>query len=210
MNSTTTQPNWEERYQSVGADYLFGTQPNEFLASCQPLFNAGETAICVADGEGRNSVWLAKQGLDVTAVEYSPTALAKAEHLAAQHGVKVSYVKADILAADWPSSPTAQYDWVIAVFIQFADARQRAKQFNDLKALCKSGGRILLVGYTLKQLEYGTGGPSNPDNLYSEELLQQAFADYQIETLRSYEKVLDEGSRHRGQSAVVGMIAAKP
>lgn len=209
--NTGKMPDWDERYRSVGEDYLFGKAPNEYLATKVAHFSPGQKAICLADGEGRNSVWLARLGLEVTAVEQSLTALRKAERLAAEEGVPVAFRQGDMLAEDWPAAGDhRQYDWVVAIFVQFVDASRRVKQFRDLKALCKPGGRILLMGYTPRQLEYGTGGPSEIGNLYTPELLEEAFRDWHVEELRAYEKVLDEGIRHRGLSAVIGMVARSP
>ncbi|WP_293813794.1 class I SAM-dependent methyltransferase [uncultured Aquitalea sp.] len=209
MTKPHDKTDWEERYTSAGDDYLFGKDPNEFLAAKKEMFSPGQTAICIADGEGRNSVWLAQKGLHVHAVEYAHSALAKARRLANESGVIVEYQHANILDDQWPGSNHSQYDWVIAVFIQFAKEKQQEKQFSDLKRLCKPGGNILLVGYTPLQLQYGTGGPSAIENLYTSTLLKTAFHDFDITLLEEYEKNLTEGSRHQGMSALIGMIATR-
>ena len=201
---------WELRYQSTGDDFLFGVEPNEYLVSKKKLFQAGQTAICLADGEGRNSVWLAGQGLKVTAVELSVTALHKARSLAAARQVCVDFQHGDMLDSQWPDcSEHNRYDWVIAVFIQFADPEQRQKQFADMLNLCKPGGHILLLGYNPRQLTHGTGGPSALDHLYTPELLREAFSACKLIELQEYEKVLQEGMRHCGMSSVIGMVAQK-
>jgi SAM-dependent methyltransferase len=201
---------WEQRYQSAGDDFLFGVEPNEYLASKKELFQTGQTAICLADGEGRNSVWLAGLGLKVTAVEFSVTALQKARRLAAARQVCVDFQHGDMLDLQWPdSSEHNRYDWVIAVFIQFADTEQRKKQFADMLNLCKPGGHILLLGYNPQQLMYGTGGPSSLDHLYTPELLREAFSSCKLKELQEYEKVLQEGMRHSGMSSMIGMVAQK-
>lgn len=202
---------WSTRYRDAGDDYLFGTAPARFLAHRAPLFEAGRTALSVADGEGRNSVWLAEQGLDVTAVEISPVAIAKARKLAAGKGVRVRFELGDLLAPGWPPPSLApHYDWVVGVFIQFAGPDERPRLFQAMKDLTAPGGRILLLGYTPKQLEYRTGGPSALENLYTPELLKSAFAGWRIEELVEYEDEIDEGSGHKGRSALIGMLATKP
>ena len=93
---------WSKRYLDAGEQYLFGTEPNSFLAHRAGLLQDGRTALSVADGEGRNSVWLAAQGLEVTAIEISPVAIEKARRLAAGRGVAVDFMLADMLAPGWP------------------------------------------------------------------------------------------------------------
>ncbi|MCR6666886.1 MAG: class I SAM-dependent methyltransferase [Methyloversatilis sp.] len=207
MSHADAQDFWSDKYRAVGESYLFGTAPNRFLAAQAGLLRAGQRALSVADGEGRNAVWLAEQGLDVTATELSPVALDKAEALAAARGVRVDFALADAL--NW-TYPDEAFDLVVAIFIQFAAPDERARLFENLKRTLRPGGRILLQGYTPKQLDYRTGGPSAVDNLYTAAMLRETFGDFDIERLDEYEDVLDEGSAHRGQSALVGMVARKP
>jgi SAM-dependent methyltransferase len=207
MSHADAQDFWSDKYRAVGESYLFGTAPNRFLAAQAGLLGAGQRALSVADGEGRNAVWLAEQGLDVTATELSPVALDKAEALAAARGVRVDFALADAL--NW-TYPDEAFDLVVAIFIQFAAPDERARLFENLKRTLRPGGRIVLQGYTPKQLDYRTGGPSAVDNLYTAAMLRETFGDFDIERLDEYEDVLDEGSAHRGQSALVGMVARKP
>ena len=202
---------WSNRYREAGEHYLFGTEPNEFLAHRVALLQNGRTAVSVADGEGRNSVWLAEQGLEVTAIEFSAVAIEKARRLAAGRRAEVRFVLADMLAPDWPPVVLhGAFDWVIAIFIQFTGPKERERQFAVLKLLAQAGGRILLQGYTPKQLDYGTGGPSAVENLYTEEMLRAAFGDWKIEELVEYEDHMAEGMGHKGRSALIGLIARKP
>lgn len=202
---------WSARYRDAGDDYLFGTAPNRFLAHRAGLLQDGRTALSVADGEGRNSVWLAEQGLEVTAIEISAVAIEKAQRLARGRSVDVHCLQADMLAPGWPpASMHDAFDWVIGIFIQFVGPEWRERQFDAMKQLTRPGGRILLQGYTPKQLEYRTGGPSAVENLYTTELLREAFADWVIEELTEYEDDVDEGHGHRGRSALIGMVARKP
>jgi SAM-dependent methyltransferase len=202
---------WNARYRAAGDDYLFGIEPNHFLARRAHLFQDGHTALSVADGEGRNSVWLAEQGLNVTAVEISPVAVAKARKLAAGRGVAVKFLVADLLAPGRPPAALEnEFDWVVGIFIQFASPDERLRQFTAIKRATRPGGRILLHGYTPRQLEYKTGGPPYAENMYTPEMLRAAFSDWTIEQMTEYDDDVAEGSGHRGRSALIGMVARKP
>lgn len=195
---------WDEVYAS--AEYVFGTAPNVFLAAQQAYLKPGQRALAVADGEGRNGVWLAEQGLDVVSVEYAPAAVAKAQQLAAQRGVKLDMQVADVMNWSWP---LAEFDVVAAIFIQFATPEQRALLFRHLQDALKPGGLLILQGYTPKQVEYKTGGPSTVENMYTEAMLRAAFADMEILHLQEHEGFIAEGSKHYGQSALIDMLARK-
>lgn len=196
---------WDGRFSTDG--YIFGTEPNAWLAAHANLLQPGMRVLAVADGEGRNSVWMAKRGLIVDAFDISPVGVAKAEKLAQQSGVQVNYQIAGVEDFAWK---VGEYDAVVAIFIQFADPDTRAALFRRMKSALKPDGLLLLQGYTPKQLEYKTGGPPNVDHLYTEDLMQEAFGDMDISELRSYEDVLNEGTQHRGQSALIGVVARKP
>ena len=195
------EAHWSARYRDAGDDYLFGTAPNKFLAAQADHFGAEMSVLSVADGEGRNSVWLAEQGCTVTATEISPVALARAR------GVAVDFLLADILNWDWPH---AEFDAVVGIFIQFATAAERPRQLAGMKQAVKSGGLLFLEGYTPKQLEYRTGGPSAVENLYTAEMLAEVFADWEIIALHEHEDTITEGSAHAGRSALIDLVARKP
>jgi len=195
---------WNARFSVP--DYVFGTAPNGFLASHAGLLGPGQRALCVADGEGRNSVWLAEQGLDVTAFDLSPVGVEKARRLADERGVRVRYEVASVFDWTWPSGA---FDVVAAIFVQFADPAMRSFMFERIVASLKPGGLLMLEGYTPKQLEHGSGGPKQVENLYTEELLREAFRALDLLELREYEAVLSEGSRHTGRSALIDLVARK-
>ena len=195
---------WNERYKAP--DYIFGTGPNAFLAANASRLKAARQALCVADGEGRNSVWLAERGLEVSAFDFSPIGVEKARKLAASRGVKVRYEVSSVYDWRWP---VAAYDLVAAIFVQFADPPMRSFMFERMARALRPGGLLLIEGYTPKQLEFGTGGPKQPDQLYTDELLRGAFPGFEVLELRQYEAELDEGSRHRGMSAVIDFVARK-
>ncbi|MCF8177381.1 MAG: methyltransferase domain-containing protein [Sulfuritalea sp.] len=209
--STIEESRWNIRYREAGEKYLFGTEANSYLVRHAARMQSGQTALAVADGEGRNSVWLARQGLEVSAVELSAIAVDKARRLARERQVAVHIEIADMTAPEWPPARLhTAFDWVIGIFIQFVGPAERDKQFADMKRLTRRGGRILLHGYTPKQLDYRTGGPSAIENLYTGAILRQAFSDWDIEELTEYEEDVDEGDGHKGRSALIGLIARKP
>jgi cyclopropane fatty-acyl-phospholipid synthase-like methyltransferase len=196
---------WDARFSSD--EYIFGTEPNVWLAQHADLFKPGMRVLAVADGEGRNSVWMAKLGLQVDAFDISPVGIEKAKKLAQQQGVDVNFSIHGIEDYPWT---TGDYDAVVAIFIQFADPDTRAALFKRMKSALKPDGVVILQGYTPKQLDYKTGGPPNLSHLYTEDLLQEAFGDLDISELRAYEDVLTEGTQHHGQSALIGLVARRP
>ena len=196
---------WDARFG--GPDFLFGTEPNAYLASHRALLEAGKSALAVADGEGRNSVWLARQGLLVDAFDISPVGVAKADELARRAGVSVNLHVCDCDSWDW--QPEA-VDVVAAVFVQFAGPEMRRRLFAGIVATLKPGGYLILQGYTPRQLVYKTGGPGLLDHLYTGAMMREAFPALEMIELREYDSVLDEGTQHIGPSALLGMVARKP
>ena len=218
-----THPNqkrWDQRFSaanSAAGGYLFGRNPNSFLAREAHRFASGGEVLAVADGEGRNSVTLAQQGLRVTAFDISPVGLAKARALeteaqvtakarAAAAAPAIDFRLGDINEWAWTAD---QFDGVAAIFVQFATPPERRKMFAGIRLTLRAGGRLLLVGYTPKQLEYKTGGPSELDQLYTEAMLRDELAGLTIEHLRVYEETLDEGAGHSGRSALIEVVAVK-
>jgi len=195
---------WQDRY--AGEDYRFGTEPNAFLKSQAHRLRKGQTALSIADGEGRNGVFLATQGLDVLSVDFSPNGQAKTRKLAAARGVPIRTELADVIK--WSYPPEA-FDVVVAIFFQFATPAERATIFAGIKRTLKPGGLLLLEGYTPKQLEYKTGGPSVLENLYTRELLQQAFGDFGSLEIREYDAEIHEGAGHGGMSALIDVVGVK-
>lgn len=196
---------WDARFDTD--TYIFGTAPNVFLASNISSFKPGMRVLAVADGEGRNGVWLAQQGCEVVSVDISPLGIDKARRLAAARNVSVEFHCADLMEWEWPQQA---FDVVVCIFIQFATPAEREVLFNGFWAALKPGGVLLLEGYGVKQLQYTSGGPGKLENLYTPEMLREAFAGWQIQTLREYEAVLDEGPKHSGMAALVDLIASKP
>jgi len=194
---------WETRYAASG--YLFGTEPNLFLKAQAQRLPASGTALAVADGEGRNGVWLAEQGLDVLAIDFSPTALGKARDLAQQRGVKLKTEVADLMTWRWPPSA---FDVIAAIFTHFAGA-ERDTFFAGLKSALKPGGLLLLQAYRPEQLGYRTGGPPEAERTYTRTILEDAFGDFSGLEIREHDSVISEGSAHVGMSALIDLVGKK-
>jgi cyclopropane fatty-acyl-phospholipid synthase-like methyltransferase len=195
---------WQTRF---GADhYVFGTDPNAFLARQAPLLIPGMRVLSLADGEGRNGVWLAQQGLDVTSQDFSPRAQDKARALATARGVTLTHELSDITQRDWEP---AAYDVVVGIFFQFLSPEARAEVFAAMARTLKPGGLLLIEGYGPKQLEYRTGGPGIPENLYTGDLLREAFGGFSELDVTEYDAEINEGPGHAGLSALLDLVGRK-
>jgi SAM-dependent methyltransferase len=197
---------WEARYADAGTDFVFGQAPNDFLVREAHRLPEGCRVLSVADGEGRNSVFLAQQGHRVDALEFAPSAIAKARALAAERHVTLGVIEADAFEWDWPRE---RYDAVVAIFVQFAPPAQRARLFEHMLRALVPDGLLLLQGYTPQQLVHGTGGPSAVENLYTEQMLLEAFSAHELVLMRTHESVIEEGAGHSGLSALVDMVVRK-
>ena len=202
---TDAAETWNRRFE--GDDFLFGTEPNAWLREHAQAFPRGGRVLSVADGEGRNSVWLAKQGFAVDAFDIAEVGVAKARAFAAREGVTVDFRVADVDGFGWQA---AHWDGIAAIFVQFADPELRRRLFAHMVAALNPGGVLVLQGYTPKQLEYRTGGPPILSHLYTPAMLREAFAALEILELREYEAEVHEGSGHDGRSALIGLVARRP
>ena len=196
---------WQTRYATP--EYAFGKSPNYFLESCKRLLPRSGGALAVADGEGRNGVWLAEQGLDVVSIDFSPAAQRKAKALAAERDVKVAFELVDVHNWNYPS---AAFDVVAEIFTQFSNPADRARKWAGMLKALKPGGLLIIQGYTPKQLEYGTGGPKEIENLYTRAMLEQEFGGLRELSLVEEERDIHEGTSHGGMSAVINLTARKP
>jgi SAM-dependent methyltransferase len=195
---------WESRFSPPG--YVFGKEPNAFLKAQAGRLHGRKTALAVADGEGRNGVWLAEQGLDVLAIDFSPAALAKARALAQEHGVRLRTELADVSTWPWPQ---AAFDVVAAIFVQVVFPAERVAFFANLKRALKPGGLLLVQGYRPEQLNYRTGGPPEVERLYTRALLEESFGDMAELDIREHDSPINEGTGHVGMSALIDVVAVK-
>ena len=195
---------WNSRYAEPG--YAYGTEPNAFLVSQKKYLKPGGTALAVADGEGRNGVWLAQQGLDVLSVDASEVGLRKTRELAADRGVAIRTEKADLTAWQWPER---KFDIVVAIFIHFPP-EVRARMHRRMFEALKPGGVLILEAFTPAQLHYKSGGPPVLEMLYKADMLRIDFADGEILLIEELVTELAEGQYHRGPGAVVRLVLRRP
>ena len=195
---------WDARYAAEG--FLFGTEPADFLVAQAPHVPPGSKVLCVADGEGRNSVYLAGLGHTVRAFDASEVGVAKARGLAEARGVDVAFNISGVEDWDW----TQPHDAVVAIFVQFAPPDLRARMFAWMAQAVRPGGVLLLHGYAPRQVDYGTGGPPYAENMYTENMLRDAFAGWDILHIADYDADIDEGPGHSGLSGLVDFVARKP
>ena len=194
---------WDRRY--AAEVYAFGTEPNDFLVEVAPLIPPGPV-LCLAEGEGRNAVWLAGRGHEVTAVDASTVGIAKAEALARARGVKIATVAADL--SDYRIEP-GFWAGIVAIFAHLPPTLRRAVH-RGVAAGLAPGGVFVLEAFTPAQVAYGTGGPSQPELLYQLVDLRDDLAGLEIIVGRELEREIFEGVYHTGRSAVVQVLARKP
>jgi SAM-dependent methyltransferase len=192
---------WDQKFAVEG--FLYGTRPNAFLVDQAWRLNPKSRVLVPGDGEGRNGVWLARQGHRVTAVDASPRGLQKASRMALQAGVPLRTICADLRDWDWPE---AAYDAVVAVYLHLRP-EDRPRIHAGMRRALVPGGLILLEAFTPDQIPNDSGGPKNPDMLYTADMLRQDFDGAEIVELEETETVLDEGPGHSGKAAIVRLIA---
>ena len=194
---------WNNRYAEK--EFAYGKEPNQFLKSCGKYFSKGMKALAVADGEGRNGVWLAEQGLDVTTVDYSSSGVEKSENLAKERGVRLTAICADLNEWEFPEN---QFDIVISIFAHFPPPLRKKVHAGIFKAL-RTGGHLILESYHPRQLEFKTGGPGSAEMMYSQETLKNDFPSGNIILLEDLDAEVNEGKFHFGTGAVTRLILQK-
>lgn len=194
---------WEDRY--AGDDYIFGTEPNDFLQEAVAGLPPGD-ALCLADGEGRNGVFLAQAGHRVTSVDLTENGLAKARRLADQRGVTLETVTADL--AHWDLG-RSQWDLVVSIFFH-APPTVRGRIHGALATALRPGGRLVLEAYTPDQVGRGTGGPPVPELTMTLAALGQELAGLEIVHGVELERPVIEGRGHSGVGSVVQVVALRP
>ncbi len=193
---------WDQRYSTDA--YIYGTEPNKFLASVADRIPNGDV-LCLAEGEGRNSVYLAGQGFDVTGVDSSMVGLRKAQRLADEKGVTITTIHADL--AEYKIEPDS-WDSIISIFCHLPSELRR-KVHRDCVSGLKRGGVFILEAFTPDQLKYDTGGPKNPDLLYTLDDLKDDLHGLAFKIAHEIERDTTEGSHHTGTAAVVQIVAVK-
>lgn len=197
---------WDDRYNQ--AEFVYGTEPNDFLKAEAQRLPLGRV-LCLAEGEGRNAVYLATLGHDVWAVDQSAVGLAKAQDLADANGVSIHTTVADL--ESFEISPAA-WDGIVSCSAHLPPTvRQRIHR--QVVSGLKPGGRFILEAYTVVQLEIGgVGGPppAQKDLYMSLAALKEELAGLKFAIGREIERDVNEGQAHRGRSAVVQVVATKP
>lgn len=194
---------WDERYAEAG--YFYGTQPNDFLRERAAAVPAGGAVLCLGEGEGRNAVFLARSGYRVTALDQSAVGLGKAARLAAEQGVTIDTIVADL---DGYRFEPARWDGIVSIWCHLP-AALRAAVHRQVSGALKPGGAFLLEAYTPKQLEYGTGGPKSLDLLPSLADLRAELGGLDLVHAVELTRIVAEGRGHSGLSAVVQIVARK-
>lgn len=195
---------WDARY--AGDDYVYGTEPNDFLVAMAGRLPAGGAVLCLAEGEGRNAVWLARQGFRVTGVDASAVGLAKARHLAGRFGVAIETVHADLAGLDLGE---ARWDAIVSIFCHLPPDLRRRVHAGVVRAL-KPGGVFLLEAYTPRQLQFGTGGPPDAAMMMDLAGLTAELHGLAFEHGVELDRAIREGRLHDGVGAVVQVLARKP
>lgn len=193
---------WDERYSAE--EYAYGTTPNEFLVENVNWIPKGKV-LSLAEGEGRNAVFLAKQGYTVTAVDASLVGLNKARTLAEENGVDIELIHADLGEYDLGEN---QWDGIVSIFCPLPSS-VRKELYKKVLVGLKQSGVFLLEAYTPDQLKHGTGGGSSVDTMQSKESLRLELPGLKFKHLVELERSVVEGIYHTGIGAVVQAIAVK-
>ncbi|USK84727.1 SAM-dependent methyltransferase [Peribacillus asahii] len=195
---------WNTRFENE--NYVYGTEPNAFLADMQPKLSLSGDALAIAEGEGRNAVFLAEQGLDVTAWDYAQSGLMKTTKLAESCGVSVETALVDLNVAEWGEN---RWDELVCIFGHFPK-ELRQKTLQGVKAAVKPGGYFITEVYSIHQIPYKSGGPRELELLYTPEEFLEAFVDWRIVHFFMGEVVRNEGELHNGLSHVIQFVGQKP
>ncbi len=193
---------WDERYSAE--TYAYGKTPNDFLVEKVRWIPNGKV-LSLAEGEGRNAVFLAKQGYAVTAVDASLVGLNKARKLAEENDVVVEFIQADLADYDLGEN---KWDGIVSIFCPLP-ASLRKELYKKVIAGLKQNGVFLLEAYTPDQLKHGTGGGNSVDTMQSEKSLRVELAGLKFKHLTELERDVIEGIYHTGIGSVVQAIATK-
>jgi len=193
---------WDERYSSEV--YVYGTRPNDFLKENFTSIPRGRV-LSLAEGEGRNAVFLAKQGYSVSAVDSSLAGIDKGKKLAKSSGVEVEFIHADLVEYDFGEN---QWDGIISIFFPLPSL-QRQALYKKVERGLKKNGVFLLEAYTPEQLKFNTGGGNSVDTMQSKNHVASELAGLNFAHLVELERSVIEGIYHTGIGSVVQAIAKK-
>jgi len=193
---------WDERYSEEG--WAYGVEPNDFVKQVCADMPPGK-ALCLAEGQGRNAVYLAQLGFDVTALDLSAIGLKGARELARIKGVRIDTKQVDL--SDYELGEQ-QWDLIVAIFAHFPPELRRDVHRRVVRAL-KPGGHFVLEAYTPDQLKHGTGGPRDEAWLMSVPMLREELVGMEFSFLEEGERTLAEGKHHQGVGATVQLLARR-
>jgi SAM-dependent methyltransferase len=194
---------WNERYSENG--FAYGIKANDFLIENYHIFNPRSRILCLAEGEGRNAIFMAKHGFDVCAVDQSEIGINKLNKWATEENIKIESVVADLNEYGLGEN---KWDGIISIFGHLPPIL-RAKVHHEIIKSLKVGGLFLCEGYTIEQLKFGTGGPKDSQLFLSKEILQEELKELKLIKLEAKERIISEGKYHQGNSAVVQFIGQK-
>lgn len=194
---------WDERFKEEV--YAYGLEPNDFLREQVDLFQKGDQVLCLAEGEGRNGVFLAQHHCRVRGVDFSAKGRKKALRLAQKQGVNMDYDLADLTTYEMGRS---RWNGIVSLFCHLPE-NQRPALYQSIKDALKPGGLFLVEAYNKRQLAYSTGGPANASHLFSLEELVRTFSEFETIVARDLERDIQEGPSHNGLSAVTQFIVRK-
>lgn len=192
---------WNMRYSENG--FAYGTEPNDFLK--QQSFKDGARILCLAEGEGRNAVYLAQQGFDVTALDISYEGIEKTKDLAFIKNVEVTTICADL--AIYELEPES-WDAIVIIFGHFP-LEIRKCVHSGLYSALRPGGKVVIEAYSKEQLSFKTGGPMDEALLYTVDMLREDFSEFEDVEICQLERVIHEGKYHNGISSVIQLVAKR-
>jgi SAM-dependent methyltransferase len=195
---------WDGRYGR--GEYFYGTEPNDFLKERASVFTPGGEVLCLADGEGRNGVFLATLGMRVTAVDLSPVGLEKAEKLASDRGVSIETVVADLAVWDLGAD---RWDAIVSIWAHLPAVVRSALHPRIARAV-RPGGVLFIEHYHPHQIPYQTGGPPDPTMMLTLEEIDRDFPDWERVHTFEGERDVQEGAGHGGLSYVTQAILRRP
>lgn len=194
---------WDTRYAEK--EFAYGTEPNDFLKEVSKNIKPASNILCLAEGEGRNAVFLAELGHKVTAIDYSESGIKKLNSLAKNRNVNITGICADLNTYTVEENT---WDVIVCIFGHFP-APLRTKILTQMYSGLREKGLFILEAYSKQQLNYNTGGPQSLDLLYSIEEVANDLKDFQNLEIKQKERFISEGKFHQGLSSVIQVIAGK-
>ncbi|MGE3608339.1 MAG: class I SAM-dependent methyltransferase [Bacteriovoracaceae bacterium] len=194
---------WNDRYKD--ADYAYGTEANDFLKESSQRLKPNGKILCIAEGEGRNAVFLAKMGFDVTAMDLSSEGIYKARKLAQKNNVSMTTIVSDLTTFNFG---TEKWDGIISIFGHLPSIIRRPVYERAIQSL-KINGLFIMEAYTPEQLELNTGGPKDLDMLLTEQIIHQELGKLRQVFLKKSRRTIHEGKFHNGESSTLQFIGQR-